>query len=150
MTLLRLPTGIFYAQGVKTNVLFFRRGKTEKDNTRAVWVYDMRTNMPAFGKRNPLTRAHFAEFEAAFGEDRDGDVARQDGGETGRFRVYSRAAIAERGDNLDVSWLRDEDAEHAEDLAEPEVIAHASPSRKRGKRKNRPRRRGRGRGRKNR
>ncbi len=122
-TILRLPTGIFYAQGVKTNVLFFRRGTTEKDNTAAVWFYDMRTNMPTFGKRNPLTREHFAELEAAFGDDRDGGSPRKDGGETGRFRVFERAAIAERGDNLDVSWLRDEDAEHAEDLAEPEVIA---------------------------
>jgi type I restriction enzyme M protein len=54
-TVLRLPTGIFYAQGVKTNVLFFTRGKTDRDNTQAVWFYDMRTNMPAFGKRTPLT-----------------------------------------------------------------------------------------------
>src|SRR5437879_2324024 len=45
-----LPTGIFYAQGVKTNVLFFQRGKTDKGNTKAVWVYDLRANMPAFGK----------------------------------------------------------------------------------------------------
>ena len=49
-TILRLPTGIFYAQGVKTNVLFFQRGKTDKANTKAVWVYDLRANMPAFGK----------------------------------------------------------------------------------------------------
>ena len=56
-TILRLPTGIFYAQGVKTNVLFFQRGKTDKANTKAVWVYDMRANMPAFGKTRPLTVA---------------------------------------------------------------------------------------------
>ena len=54
-TILRLPTGIFYSQGVKTNVLFFQRGKTDKANTKAVWVYDMRANMPAFGKTRPLT-----------------------------------------------------------------------------------------------
>ncbi|MCP5110095.1 MAG: N-6 DNA methylase, partial [bacterium] len=122
-TILRLPTGIFYAQGVKTNVLFFRRGETEKGNTESVWVYDMRTNMPSFGKRNPLTRKHFVEFEAAFGEDRHGGSGRQDGGDEGRFRVFGREAIEERGDNLDISWLRDEDADHAEDLPEPEVIA---------------------------
>jgi type I restriction enzyme M protein len=68
-TILRLPTGIFYAQGVKTNVLFFTRGETDKGNTREVWVYDLRANMPQFGKRTVLTRAHFAEFEAAFGDD---------------------------------------------------------------------------------
>ena len=68
-TILRLPTGIFYAQGVKTNVLFFTRGETDKGNTREVWVYDLRANMPQFGKRTVLTREHFAEFEAAFGDD---------------------------------------------------------------------------------
>jgi type I restriction enzyme M protein len=68
-TILRLPSGIFYAQGVKTNVLFFTRGKTDKDNTGEVWVYDLRANMPQFGKRTQLTRKHFAEFEAAFGKD---------------------------------------------------------------------------------
>ena len=68
-TILRLPTGIFYAQGVKTNVLFFTRGETDKGNTKEVWVYDLRANMPQFGKRTVLTREHFAEFEAAFGDD---------------------------------------------------------------------------------
>lgn len=58
-TILRLPTGIFYAPGVKTNVLFFTRGKTEKNNTKNVWYYDMRTNMPSFGKRTPFTRKAF-------------------------------------------------------------------------------------------
>ncbi len=122
-TILRLPTGIFYAQGVKTNVLFFRRGETEKGNTETVWVYDMRTNMPAFGKRSPLGRQHFAEFEAAFGDDRHGQGSRENGGEEGRFRPFTRQAIADRGDNLDVTWLRDKDGDHAEDLPEPEEIA---------------------------
>ena len=69
-TILRLPTGIFYAQGVKTNVVFFTRGKTDKANTKAVWVYDLRNQMEAFGKTRPLTVADFAEFEKAFGSDR--------------------------------------------------------------------------------
>jgi len=68
-TILRLPTGIFYAQGVKTNVLFFQRGKTDKANTKAVWVYDMRANMAAFGKTRPLIVEDFADFEAAYGND---------------------------------------------------------------------------------
>ena len=62
-TILRMPTGIFYAQGVKTNVLFLQRGKTDKANTKALWVFDMRANMPAFGKTRPLTVADFADFE---------------------------------------------------------------------------------------
>ncbi len=122
-TILRLPTGIFYAQGVKTNVLFFARGAKDKDNTKAVWFFDMRTNMPSFGKRTPFTRAHFAEFEKAFGSDPLGKSKRKDGGEQGRFRKFTREEIAKRGDNLDVSWLKDESVTDHEDLPEPEVIA---------------------------
>lgn len=122
-TILRLPTGIFYAQGVKTNVLFFRRGESDKGNTKRVWVFDMRTKMPAFGKRTPLGREHFREFEKAFGKERLGKSRRRDEGETGRFRRFERGEIAERGDNLDISWLRDWDGVDGKDLPEPEVIA---------------------------
>jgi type I restriction enzyme M protein len=122
-TILRLPTGIFYAQGVKTNVLFFTRGEKDTGNTKEVWVYDLRTNMPSFGKRTPLTREHFAEFESAFGEDRYGGSPREDQGAEGRFRRFGRDEIRKRGDNLDLSWLRDESAGRHEDLPEPEVIA---------------------------
>lgn len=122
-TILRLPTGIFYAQGVKTNVLFFTRGQKDTGNTKAVWVYDMRANMPSFGKRTPLMREHFAEFEKAYGTDPYGKSKRKDQGEEGRFRKFSREEIAKRGDNLDISWLKDENATRADDLGEPEVIA---------------------------
>ncbi len=131
-TILRLPTGIFYAQGVKTNVLFFTRGKTDKDNTKEVWVYDMRANMPQFGKRTPFTRNHFAEFEAAFGADPQGGAAalalRGDTGEGGRFRRYTREEITARGDSLDISWLRDENETDAQDLPPPEVLAQEAMS----------------------
>src|SRR3954452_8695935 len=82
-TVLRLPTGIFYAQGVKTNVLFFTRGKSERGNTKETWFFDLRTNMPSCGKRTPFTRGHFAEFEAAYGEAPSGKSKRVDGGEKG-------------------------------------------------------------------
>ncbi|MBB5411028.1 type I restriction enzyme M protein [Paraburkholderia sp. HC6.4b] len=124
-TVLRLPTGIFYAQGVKTNVLFFRRGKSDKGNTKAVWVYDMRANMPAYGKTRPLTIADFADFEAAYGADANGKAERQDQGEDSRWRKFDRAAITHRNDNLDISWLRDTEAEAEEALTEPEDIAAA-------------------------
>jgi type I restriction enzyme M protein len=124
-TLLRLPTGIFYAQGVKTNVLFFTRGTSDKGNTKATWVYDLRANMPSFGKRTPLTLAHFEPFIAVYGEDARGRSERTDEGEEGRFRRFTREQIAARGDNLDVSWLRDENADRVEDLPEPEEIAEA-------------------------
>lgn len=122
-TILRLPTGIFYAQGVKTNVLFFTRGRTEKGNTKAVWVYDLRANMPAFGKRTPLTRAHFSEFEKAFGKNPDGSAKRTDAGVEGRFRKFSREEIAVRGDSLDIAWLKDESETSASELPEPEELA---------------------------
>jgi len=122
-TILRLPTGIFYAQGVKTNVLFFQRGKSDKANTKAVWVYDMRAKMPAFGKTRPLTVADFADFEAAYGAKPNGDAKRKDQGEEGRWRQFSREAIAARNDNLDISWLRDTEIEAEEQLTEPEDIA---------------------------
>ncbi|WP_343565475.1 class I SAM-dependent DNA methyltransferase [Kiloniella sp. b19] len=122
-TILRLPTGIFYAQGVKTNVLFFTRGQEDENNTDAVWVYDLRTNAPKFGKRTPLTEAHFDDFLEAYGEDPHGRSQRQDQGEAGKWRCFTREEIAKRGDNLDITWLKDESASSAEDLPEPDVIA---------------------------
>ncbi|MFM6135593.1 MAG: N-6 DNA methylase, partial [Sphaerospermopsis kisseleviana] len=126
-TILRLPTGIFYAQGVKTNVLFFTRGKKEKDNTKEVWVYDLRTNMLPFGKRRKLTRNHFAKFEVAFGDDPLGSSAslakRVDTGEQGRFRKFTRDWITELGDSLDISWLNDENESGTDELFEPSEIA---------------------------
>jgi type I restriction enzyme M protein len=125
-TILRLPTGIFYAQGVKTNVLFFMRGETDKGNTREVWIYDLRANMPQFGKRTQLTRKHFAEFEAAFGNDPFGKPAslkkRKDTGEQGRFRCFKRDWIAEHNENLDIAWLRDESENGGEELPEPAAL----------------------------
>lgn len=122
-TVLRLPTGIFYAQGVKTNVLFFTRGVSDKGNTKATWVYDLRANMPSFGKRTPLTMTHFEPFVTAFGADPKGTSPRKDEGEEGRFRRFTREQIKARGDNLDISWLRDENADRVEDLPEPDELA---------------------------
>ncbi|WP_312737939.1 N-6 DNA methylase [Stenotrophomonas sp.] len=122
-TILRLPTGIFYAQGVKTNVLFFTRGKTDKGNTKDVWVYDLRANMPQFGKRTPLTREHFAEFERAFGSKPDGSAKRQDASVEGRFRKFSREEIQARGDSLDITWLKDNSDTAGGELPPPEELA---------------------------
>jgi type I restriction enzyme M protein len=126
-TILRLPTGIFYAAGVKTNVLFFTRSKTDKSNTKEVWVYDLRANIPQFGKRTVLTREHFAEFEAAYGKDPLGQPKslkkRKDTGETGRFRKFTREWIADRDDSLDIAWLKDEEETENEELPEPSLLA---------------------------
>jgi type I restriction enzyme M protein len=123
-TILRLPTGNFYAQGVK-NVAFLTRGKTDKANTKAVWVYDLRNQMEAFGKTRPLTVADFVGFEKAFGNDPLGKAKRAEQGETGRFRCFTREQIKARTDNLDISWLRDTEAEAEEHLTEPEDVAAA-------------------------
>jgi len=137
-TILRLPTGIFYAQGVKTNVLFFTRGATDKANTDAIWFYDLRTNMPSFGKRAPFTEEHMTNFARCFGNDPHGGAERDEAAglsdvdadrrgdelrEHTRWRCYSRDEIAKRGDNLDVTWLHDDDVERNENLPKPEEIA---------------------------
>jgi type I restriction enzyme M protein len=124
-TILRLPTGIFYAQGVKTNVIFFTRGKSDKANTKVVWVYDLRANMPAFGKTTPLEREHFEPFEKAFGNDPYGKTKRKDQGEEGRFRSFTRQQIKDRNDSIDIAWVRADEAEAEEHLTDPEDIAAA-------------------------
>ena len=87
-----------------------------------MWVYDLRTNMPAFGKRTPLTRAHFSAFEKAFGKDSRGQSKRYDQGESGRFRRFSRDHIRAREENLNLTWLKDEDSTNHDDLPQPEIL----------------------------
>jgi type I restriction enzyme M protein len=122
-TILRLPTGIFYAQGVNTNVLFFTRGYSDIGNTKEVWVYDLRSGMPQYGKRKQLIRSEFDRFEEDFGDDPLGSpealALREDRGEGGRFRCYTRQAIADRNESLDLMWNRSDSPERALDLAEP-------------------------------
>jgi len=124
-TVLRLPTGIFYAQGVKTNVIFFTKVSEAADNaTKEIWFYDLRTQMPNFGKARTLAADDFAPFVKAYGSDPLGTAMRVDEGETGRFRVFTREDIAKRNDNLDISWLRDDEAIKT-GLTEPDDIAAA-------------------------
>lgn len=98
-TILRLPTGIFYAQGVKTNVLFFQKGTVDNPRqdqgcTKRVWIYDLRSNMPSFGKRNPFGASHLKPFEEVYGEDVNGSSPRAENvegiGELSRFRCFPR------------------------------------------------------------
>src|SRR5690606_34403597 len=93
-TILRLPTAIFYARGAKTNVVFLNRGRTDRGNTKGVWVYDLRANMPKFGKTRPLQVEDFSAFEKAFGSKPTGASKRTDEGEEGRFRFFTREYIA--------------------------------------------------------
>lgn len=110
-TILRLPTGIFYAQGVQTNVLFFERGTTEKDNTKNVWIYDMRNNMRSFGKRNPLNKQDFEEFIACYKWDdfKNRQETWSAENTNGRWRKYSIEQIQNRDNlSLDISWMEAE------------------------------------------
>ncbi|MBS1862144.1 MAG: N-6 DNA methylase [Actinobacteria bacterium] len=106
-TILRLPAGLFYATGVRTNVLFFTRRPTGSipSQTERLWIFDARTAMPTFGKRQRLTRNTFEEFEDAFGDDPYGLAQRADQGPGGRFRSFSLADLRAEGLNLDVTWL---------------------------------------------
>jgi type I restriction enzyme M protein len=127
-TILRLPTGIFYAQGVKTNVLFFTRADEEApatDATKAIWIYDMRSGAPPYGKTNPLKHTDFEDFIRAFGSDSLGRSKREDGGDAGRLRQFTREEIAARNDSLDITWLRSENSEAEEGLVDPDDISAA-------------------------
>ena len=119
-TLLRLPTGVFYAQGVKANVLFFdRREASESPWTKEVWVYDLRTNMHFTLKQNPLSSEDLADFVGAFNpENRHKRV------ESERFHRFAYDEIMARDNaSLDVFWLRDESLEDTANLPPPGVIA---------------------------
>lgn len=135
-TILRLPTGIFYAAGVKTNVLFFTRGKSETSNTKKVWIYDMRTNAPSFGKRTPFTRAAFADFVKAYtggisidevkaswqgdlDETKRAELAKEDN----RWQMFTREAIAAKDDSLDIGIITDSSLRDGDVLGEPIDIA---------------------------
>lgn len=108
-TILRLPTGIFYAQGVKTNVLFFTRGKTDKQNTKEVWIYDLRNDMPSFGKTNPLKSEHFDDFVECYA---DGDLSKRketysEENPNGRWRRFTIEDILARDKtSLDITWMK--------------------------------------------
>lgn len=110
-TILRLPTGIFYAQGVKTNVLFFTRGKTDKHNTKEVWIYDLRNDMPSFGKTNPLKAEHFDDFVECYA---DGDLSKRketysEKNPNGRWRKFTIEDILDRDKtSLDITWMKAE------------------------------------------
>jgi len=124
-TILRLPRGTFtpYSQGVKANVIFFQKGLP----TENVWIFDARTNVPGVTKKErPLTPKHFEEFEKRYGDNPNGTSKRRQTGEDGRWRKFSASDIADRDYKLDVTWLRDDSLEDADDLPEPgDLIADA-------------------------
>jgi type I restriction enzyme M protein len=119
-TLVRLPTGIFYAQGVKANVLFFdRKPASETPWTKTLWIYDFRTNQHFTLKTKPLKRADLDDFVACYNpENRHERKAAE------RFRAFEYDELVRRDKaSLDIFWLKDESMEDSANLPEPDVIA---------------------------
>jgi type I restriction enzyme M protein len=119
-TLLRLPTGIFYKQGVKANVLFFdKRPAAEKPWTKEVWIYDFRTNQNFTLKERPLRRPHLDEFVASARL-----AGRAERTETERFRRFGYDELIRRDKlNLDIFWLKDASLDDPDSLPPPDEIA---------------------------
>lgn len=126
-TLLRLPTGIFYAQGVKANVLFFdRKPASNKPWTRKLWVYDFRTNQHFTLKTNPLKRADLDDFVTRYkpGELNKRKATWSENSPEGRWRAFTYEELIERDKcSLDLFWLKDDSLLDAENLPDPDVIA---------------------------
>lgn len=119
-TLLRLPTGIFYAQGVKANVVFFDRKPADgKVHTKGVWIYDLRTNKHFTLKTRPLKRDDLQDFIDCY---RPGN--RHARVETERFKYFDYAALVARDKaSLDIFWLKDDSLDNLDDLPPPDVLA---------------------------
>ena len=119
-TLLRLPTGVFYAQGVKANVLFFdRKPASENPWTEKLWIYDLRTNKHFTLKTNPLRYEDLRDFIKCYNPEN-----RHERVETERFRGFAYDELMQRDKvSLDIFWLKDESLEDAENLPDPDVLA---------------------------
>jgi type I restriction enzyme M protein len=125
-TLLRLPTGIFYAQGVKANVIFFdRKPASETPWTRQLWVYDLRTNKHFTLKTNSLQRSDLDEFVACFNpaNRHERKPTWTPGKPDGRWRAFSYEDLMQRDKaSLDIFWVQDEALEDSANLPDPDVI----------------------------
>ncbi|MBU4484497.1 type I restriction-modification system subunit M [bacterium] len=119
-TLLRLPTGVFYAQGVKANVLFFdRKPASETPWTKKLWIYDLRTNKHFTLKTNPLQYEDLKDFINCYNSGRRGQREEKD-----RYKRFTYDELMQRDKvSLDILWLKDESLEDMENLPDPEVLA---------------------------
>ena len=126
-TLLRLPTGLFYAQGVKANVLFFdRKPASETPWTKKLWIYDLRTNMHFTLKTNPLKGEDLDEFVKCYNPKNrhERKPTWSNDNQNGRWRAYDYDELINRDkDSLDIFWLKDESLEDSENLPDPDIIA---------------------------
>jgi type I restriction enzyme M protein len=119
-TLLRLPTGIFYAQGVKANVIFFdKKPASEKPWTKDLWIYDLRTNIHFTLKTNTLKYSDLEDFISNYNPSN-----RHERKETERFKKFTYDEIIKRDKtSLDIFWLKDDSIEDSANLPSPEVLA---------------------------
>ena len=126
-TLLRLPAGIFYAQGVKANVLFFdRKPAAEKPWTEKLWIYDLRTNKHFTLKENPLKRSDLDDFVACYTPKNrhERKATWSQDKPQGRWRGYAYEELTKRDKlDLDIFWLKDESLEDSANLPAPDIIA---------------------------
>jgi type I restriction enzyme M protein len=126
-TILRLPTGIFYAQGVKANVIFFDNKPASKTPwTKNIWIYDFRTNVHMTLKTNRLVLADFADFIDCYKPDdiRQREESVEENGEQGRWKMFTYDEVVARDKtNLDLFWLKDDSLEDTENLPAPAVLA---------------------------
>ena len=126
-TILRLPTGIFYAQGVKANVLFFNNKPASKEAwTKDIWFYDYRTNVHHTPKKNPMQQEHLSEFielyNGANSSKRKETWSEEN--EEGRWRKYSYdEVIARDKTSLDIFWLKDKSLTDLDNLPDPDILA---------------------------
>jgi type I restriction enzyme M protein len=126
-TILRLPTGIFYANGVKANVIFFdKKWASEQTHTKDIWFYDLRTNMKFSLKQSPLKVADLKEFIECYNSDNINKrtETRSESNPEWRRKKYTYDEVIKRDKtNLDIFWLKDKSLEDSENLPEPWIIA---------------------------
>ena len=127
-TILRLPTGIFYAQGVKANVLFFNNKPASKDaHTDEIWFYDYRTNVHHTPKKRVLTMNHLDEFIKLYNSENLNKRKEtwSEENEDGRWRKYSYNDVVKRDKtSLDIFWIRDKSLTDLDNLPDPDVLAN--------------------------
>jgi len=127
-TILRLPTGIFYAQGVKANVLFFDNKPASKEPwTKEVWIYDYRSNISHTLKKNPLSMEHLQDFIKLYNPEnrhKRTETWSEENPE-GRWRKFTYEEIIERDKtNLDIFWIKDKSLTDLDNLPDPDVLAN--------------------------
>ena len=127
-TILRLPTGIFYAQGVKANVVFFDNKPASKNPwTKEIWVYDYRTNIHHTLKKNPLNIEVLKDFIACYKPDNRNkrkETYNADTNPEGRWRMFTYEEIIARDKtSLDISWLKDKSLADLDNIPDPDVLA---------------------------